>query len=85
MAAPGQRCLDAGQLADEVVQLAALGAELATRMEYEPAADQIKLILRVIDAALSVIDEAGCFARFVLQRAESDLLPGEARRRGRAL
>jgi hypothetical protein len=86
MATDWQRRLDAGPLAAEVVQLAALQAELAIRLQYEPAEDQTELTLRVVDAALSVVDEAGCFARYVLQMAESEMLPAcRARRRGREL
>lgn len=86
MATDWQPCLDAGPLAAEVVQLAALQAELAIRLEYEPAEDQVELMMRVVDAALSVVDEAGCFARCVLQRAESERLPAyPAHRRGRIL
>ena len=75
MATDWQSRLDVGPLAAEVVQLASLQAELAIRMEYEPAEDQAKLVLRVVDAALSVIDEAGCFARYVQQMVESEMLP----------
>ena len=75
MAAGLERCLAAGPLAEEVTRLAALQAELSTRLEYEPAEKQVELMLRIVDAALSVIDEAGCFARYVLQRVELEIRP----------